>query len=142
MNKMTAVIIVCRYKYREFHGLEWHSDCEMEGKVAFELGMYNWVMSVTICIGGMYCFHAAIESEDEIVKVKTKTKTIGNSYLPPEFIELKLASRLIFIVSDCPYITCINEGCAIEFPEKMCSVFNIQVKFDVTRLVNEVDTTV
>jgi hypothetical protein len=48
----------------------------VEGKVATELGMYNGEMPVAIPIGRMYCFHASIESKDEIIEVETKSETI------------------------------------------------------------------
>ena len=114
----------------------------MEGEVALELGMDYGEMSVVVGIGWMYGFHAAIESKDEVVEVKAQSKTIGDGYLLPKFFEAELTSRLLFIVANCPNITRIDKGCTVNLPKEMCSVLCIQVKLDVTCLIDEVDTSV
>ena len=110
----------------------------MEGEVAFELGMCDWEVSVAVCIGWMYCFHASIKAQDEEAQVEPQAKAIRDCYLAPELIKLELSSWRLSIVTYCPNVSCINEGCSVYLPEEVSAVFCIKVKLDVTCLIDEV----
>lgn len=114
----------------------------MEGEVALEAGMCDGKMSAAVCIGWMYGFHATVESKDEVVEIETKAETVGDCNLPPELIELKLSARLVFVVAYGPDVASINEGRAVQFPEKVGTVFHIHIELDVACLVDEIDTSI
>ena len=56
--------------------LERHSDCEVEGDITLETGMYDGEMSLSVGIGGIDSLHAGIYPQNKVVEVEAKTKTI------------------------------------------------------------------
>ena len=84
-------------------------------------------------------FHTSIESEDEVVKYQSETHAIGCSQLFIELIETELATWLVRIFAQGPYITGINKQCAVNFPEQMGSVLCIKIQFHVAALINVIN---
>ena len=80
--------------------------------------------------------------KDKVVEIKAKTETIRNCNLSPEFINVELSAWLFLVISDGPNVTSINECCPVQFPEEMCAILDIQIQFDITCLVNEINITI
>ena len=97
-------------------------------------------MLIAIIVCGVDGFHAHVESQNKIVEIQPDSPTVCNGYLFVEFVDVEFPARLVSIVTNGPYITCINKCRAVEFPEQFCSIFQVQFKFHVTRLVDEIDS--
>ena len=123
-------------------GLEGETYSEVEGEVALEVGMDDGEMLTLGGVGGVDGFHAAVETEDEIVKVEADAQAIGHCDLAIEIVDAEDAVGLVGIVANVPYVARIYEESACKLPEKARAVFHAQVKADVSRLVDEVDAAV
>ena len=93
-------------------------------------------------VGWVYGLHARIETQDEIVEVKAKPQSVSNSNLLIKLIPLKLTAGLLGIVTQSPDIARINEHSTVELPEQVRTELCVEVEFHVTRLDDEVDTTI
>jgi len=62
-------------------GSEGESHCEVEGEVAFEVGMDDREVVVIFFVGRIDGFHATVEAEDEIVEVEPQAQAIADRYL-------------------------------------------------------------
>ena len=121
--------------------LERQSYGEVEGKVAVEVVVKDGVV-VAACVGWVDGFHAGIEADDEEVGVHAETDAVAHCDLFPESAEVELAARLVFVGTDCPDVTGIDKGGSTEFPKELRTIFEAQIKFEVARLVDEVDALV
>ena len=79
----------------------------MELAVALELGVYQG--PVFLATGGIMSLHTHIHTHKEILEIQTDTSAIGTSNLLVEPIELEYAARLVFIVTDSPDVTRVDE---------------------------------
>ena len=108
--------------------LEWHSYGEMESKIPTEVWVYQGVMGFFFrLISWINSLHTKVKAQNEIVEIQAQPKTITHgeiSYQPPP---RELPAWLIFIISEYPNITSIQESCTIELPEQMGTIFQIQV---------------
>ena len=59
-----------------------------------------------------------------------------------ELVKLELSTRLVVVRTDGPDVTGINKKRTSYFPEQMCAIFHVEVQLHVSRLVDEVDTSV
>ena len=71
------------------------------------------------------CLHTQIKAQQEICKVKTYSGTISRRDLLVERIKMKLPSRLIFIIMNCPDISRINKQCTFYHPKQFGSILYI-----------------
>ena len=107
--------------------LEWQSHSEVEGKITIEVVMEDGVV-VTPFVSRVDGFHTCIEANDEKVGIHAKTNAITHSNLLPESAKAECTSRLVFVSTDGPYITCIDEGGTTEFPKELGTVFKAQIR--------------
>ena len=103
----------------------------MEGKVTVEVVMKDGVV-FSSGVGRVDGFHAGIEADDEEVGIHAETNAVTEGYFFPECAETELATRLVFIFSDGPDVAGIDKGGSAEFPKQLGSIFEAEVKFDVT----------
>ena len=95
-----------------------------------------------VLIGGIDGFHTHIETQDEIVEVKTYSQAVSHSYLLVELIQLELSAWLFIVGTKGPDIAGIYEERTLELPEQRRAVLSIKVELQIARLVDEVDTAV
>ena len=114
----------------------------MEGEIAAELRVNDGEMLLLGGIGGVDSLHTHVEANNEIVEVQTDAQTIADSQLVPELRELKLSARLLFVFTQGPYITGIDEQGTTKLPEQIGTILEIEVELHIARLVDEVDTSV
>lgn len=95
-----------------------------------------------VLIGGIDGFHTHIETQDEIVEVKTYSQAVSHSYLLVELIQLELSAWLLFVGTKGPDVAGIYEERTLELPEQRRAVLGIEVELQIARLVDEVDTAV
>ena len=81
----------------------------MESEVAFEVGIEQRIMLARCFVSRIYSLHAKVETQNEVVEVKSKTQSVGQSDLPIEAIEAELSAWLIGIIAQGPDVTCINK---------------------------------
>ena len=110
----------------------------MESKVSLHIRMPQGIMLFRTGIGRIDRFHTAVETKDEVIEVQTQSQSVCHSQLLVEVLEMELASRLLRIITERPDVSRIDKDCTIKFPEEMRAVFCIEIKFHVTRLVDEV----
>lgn len=122
--------------------LERQSDGEVEGKVATELRMDDGPMSGAAHYDGGDGLHTSIETEDEEVEIQSYTETVADGDLFVKCVPLELTARLVGIVTGIPDVTGIDEGCAFDLPEQSGAVFQREIEFEVTGLVDEVDVAI
>ena len=122
--------------------LEGETYGEVEGEVALEVGMDDGEMLTLGGIGRVDGLHAAVETENEVVKVEADAQAIGYGYLAIEVIQSEDAVGLVGIVANVPYVARIYEESACKLPEKARAVFHAQIKADVSCLVDKVDAAV
>ena len=99
----------------------------MESKITTKLRMEDRIMLVHISIGRIDGAHCHVKTQNEIIEIQTESKAIGHSQLLVERIELKLPARLVYIVSQCPNVTCIYKSRTIKLPKQICSILYIQI---------------
>ena len=114
--------------------LEGETYREVEGEVALEVGMDDGEMLTLGGIGRVDGLHAAVETENEVVKVEADAQTIGYGDLAIEIVDAEDAVGLVGIVANVPYVARIYEEGACKLPEKARAVFHAEVKADVARL--------
>lgn len=117
--------------------LERKTYSEMECKVSAEIRVNDRIFPlVAVCrIDG---FHSSVESDNEKVKIHAEAYSVAYGNLFVELIKSERTAWLVFIVADSPDVAGIDEEGSIELPKEEGSVFKVEVKLDVTRLVNEV----
>ena len=81
----------------------------MESEVAFEVGIEQRIMLARCFVSRIYSLHAKVETQNEVVEVKPKPQSVGQSDLPIEAIETELSAWLFGIVAQGPDVTCINK---------------------------------
>ena len=86
--------------------------------------------------------HTQVETQDEIVEVQAQAQSIADSQLTGKILEAELSAGLFVVLADGPDITGIHEEGSVEFPEQVRAILGIQVELHITRLVDEVDTSV
>ena len=128
-------------KFPLLSSLERQSHSEVEGKVAVEVVVEDRVV-VSAFVGRIDGFHTRIEADDEKVGIHAEADAVAHGDLFPEPAKLEFTLRLILVGTDGPDITCIDKGGSTEFPEELGTVFEAQVQFEVTRLVEEVNALV
>lgn len=114
----------------------------MELEVATKARMQDGVVFVIVAIGGIDGLHGKVKTQDEVVEIESKTKTIGHSKLLIEMIQPELTTGLIGIVAQGPDITGIDEGCSVELPEEESAVLHTQIELHVAGLIDEVDAAI
>ena len=122
--------------------LERQADGEVQREVALEAGINDGEVLLGGGVGRIYCLHAAVETQDEVVEVETNAQTVGNGQLPPEGIEAELPARLFRIFADGPNVAGIDKCGSVNLPEYVGTIFQIQVQLHVARLVDKVDAPV
>ena len=109
----------------------------MELAVALEYGFKHGPVFLTT--GGIVGLHTHIDAHQEVLEVKTDTEAVGRGNLLIEFIELECAARLVLlIIPDGPDIACIDKQAQLDNPEELCPILQIDIKADITTLVEEV----
>lgn len=93
-------------------------------------------------ISRIYGFHSGIESQNEEIEVESETYAVAHGYLLVELVEAECTARLFGIFAYGPDVSGIDEECAVELPEQICSIFEVDVELYVARLVDEVDVLV
>ena len=89
--------------------LEGQTHGEMEGEIAFKVGIEQRIMLARGFVGRVNGLHAEVETQNEVVEVKSKTQSVGQSDLSIEAIEAELSAWLIGIIAQSPDVTCINK---------------------------------
>ena len=100
----------------------------MEAEVAFEVGMDDGKMALGIPKCRMHSLHAAVQTKNEVIEIETQTQSVCYGYLAPEGVNLELATGLFGVLAQGPDVSGINKGRAVDFPEKMGTVFCTKVK--------------
>ena len=111
-------------------------------EVAFELGMYDWIVVTAVLMGWIYSFHGAVESKNEIAEIEAHAQAIGHSNLAPKGVETELPAGLLLVVAQRPYITGIDESGSIKFPKQMRTPLCAEVELQVARLPDEINAPV
>ena len=114
----------------------------MKCQIPAQFGMDQRIVGVIVLIGRVDSLHAQVETQDEIVKVQSKSQTVAYSHVIEQSRQLQLAPFLFGIITESPDIARIEEQGAIEFPKQVRAILQIQVKFHVARLRNEVNPSV
>ena len=83
--------------------------------------------------------HTQVEAEQEVIEVESYAQPISHSYFFIKRVYLELASRLAFVVFYRPYISGVDKSCHFEFPDKLASVFGIEVEPYIPALVHKID---
>ena len=97
---------------------------------------------VATFIGRIDSLHTCIEAEGEEVEGETQSKTIGDGNLLVKLVEAEFTFGLVLVFTDGPYVTSIDEECAVDFPEQMAAQFDIEIQLNISALVEEVDLSV
>ena len=108
---------------------------EMEFAVTLEAGVQQGPVLLAAC--RIVCFHAHIDTHQEILEIQADAGTVGRSNLLVELVELEHAARLVFIVLDGPDVARIHKKAQFNNPEKFGPVLQIDVEADVAALVDE-----
>ena len=69
-EKFAAALLILTFNI-EIRVLERKADGEMEGEVSTQPWMDNGIMCLFLFVGGVDCFHTQVETDDEIVEIKT-----------------------------------------------------------------------
>ena len=114
----------------------------MKAEVPVQIRMSDRKMLFAVFVNRVDRFHAHVESENKIIEIQSHPQSVGHCYLFVKLIKLELPSRLLSVVSQCPYIAGIDEEGTVELPEEYGSVFQVQVQLHVAGLIDEIDSTV
>ena len=82
--------------------------------------------------------HTHINAHKEILEIQADTGTVGCCNLLIELVELEHTARLVFIASDGPDVTGIKEQAQLNDPEQLGTILQVDIKADVTTLVDKV----
>ena len=110
----------------------------MEGEIASKTWVEEREMLFQRSVGRVYGFHTSIETQYEIVEVKTQTQSVSRCNLLPELIETELSVRLFSIFAQCPDVACIDESRSVELPEQTGAILSIQIQLQITCLIDGV----
>ena len=100
--------------------------------------MNQRIVSSSVKFGGVHRLHAAVEAQDEIVKVQAKPQAVGDGNLSVERVPVEESVLHAGVGASVPDVARVNEECAVEFPEKEGAPLCAEVQFEVARLVDEV----
>ena len=82
----------------------------LEGEVATEVRTCDWVVFPSVgLVGGIDCFHAHVEAQDEVVEIESETESVAHGDLFPELVKLELSSWLIVVVAKSPDIASVDK---------------------------------
>ena len=93
---------------------------------------------MVLTASGIVSLHTHIHTDKEILEIQTDAGSIGCRYLLIELVELEDTAWLILVVLDSPDITRIEEQAKFDHPEQLGTILQVNVKADVTTLVDEV----
>ena len=88
----------------------------MELTVALEGGMYEWPMLLSA--SWIVSLDAHVDTNEEIVEVKTQTQAIGCRQLLVEAVEAKHTARLVFVVANGPNVAHVDKRRKFDYPEQ------------------------
>ena len=111
----------------------------MEGEIPLEVGVDNRKMPLAVLVSRMDSLHTTVQTQDEIIEVQADTQSVRHGYLTPERIKAELTARLLSIITQSPDITRIYKDRPVKLPEKMGTVLNIHIQFQVTGLIDKVN---
>ena len=67
----------------------------MEGEVATEVRTCDWVVFPSVgLVGGIDCFHAHVEAQDEVVEIESETESVAHGDLDRKSTRLNSSHRL------------------------------------------------
>ena len=101
---------VCKGRLTDDGRSEWKAHCEVEGEVATEVRTCDWEVFPSVgLVGGIDCFHAHVEAQDEVVEIESETESVAHGDLFPELVKLELSSWLIVVVAKSPDIASVDK---------------------------------
>ena len=95
-------------------------------------------MVTAVLVDRIDSFHTHVETEDKEIEIESEAESVADCQLLPEIVQTELSLGLFLMVAQVPDVSCIHKQCATEFPEQVGTVFQIEVKFHLASMHQEV----